>query len=114
MVEDGAQRLREICLALPEAKEVAMRPGPSYRVTDKIFANQRSRGGRISVWCKAPPGSQAVLLGADPQRFFSPPYYGPRGWVGMRLDQGPDWAEVEAFVKRSFRLVAPNRLAGGL
>ena len=110
-IEGAAERLREICLALPEAKEVAMRPGPSYRVVDKIFANERSRDGRLSVWCKAPPGSQDVLIGADPNRFFFPPYYGLKGWVGMRLDDGPDWAEVEAFVTRSFQLVAPRRLA---
>jgi hypothetical protein len=29
----------------------------------------------------------------------------------MRLDHAPDWNEVAAFVKRSYRLVAPKRLA---
>ena len=91
-----------------------MRPGPSYRVADKIFANERRHDGRISVWFKAPPGSQEVLIGADPERFFFPPYYGLKGWVGMRLDDAPDWSEVEAFVRRSYRLVAPKRLAAGL
>jgi hypothetical protein len=110
-MSDAAQKLRSICLALPEASEVAMRPGPSYRVEDKIFANERVVDGRVSVWGKAPQGSQAMLLAADPQRFFSPPYYGSKGWVGMRLDDGPDWSEVAAFVKRSYRLVAPKRLA---
>ena len=50
-------------------------------------------------------------MAADPERFFSPPYYGAKGWVGIWLDDGPDWREVEAFVKRSYRLVAPKRLA---
>ena len=40
------------------------------------------------MWCKAPPGSQQILIGADPERFFFPPYVGPKGWVGMRLDCG--------------------------
>jgi predicted DNA-binding protein (MmcQ/YjbR family) len=114
MSDDPTQRLRSICLALPQASEVAMRPGPSYRVEDKIFANDRRHDGRPSVWAKAPPGSQAVLIGADPRRFFSPPYYGPKGWVGMRLDDDPDWADVETFVRRSYRLVAPKRLAGAV
>jgi predicted DNA-binding protein (MmcQ/YjbR family) len=109
LVDGASGRLRAICLALPEATEVAMRPGPSYRVADKIFANERSRSGRLSVWCKAPDGSQEVLIGADPRRFFFPPYYGLKGWVGMHLDDGPDWTEVAAFVKRSFWLVAPRR-----
>ena len=108
---DAGQKLRSICLALPEASEVGMRRGPSYRVEDKIFANVRIVDGRLSVWGKAPPGSQAILLAADPERFFPPPYYGVKGWVGMRLDDAPDWNEVAAFVRRSYRLVAPKRLA---
>jgi predicted DNA-binding protein (MmcQ/YjbR family) len=52
-----------------------------------------------------------VLVGADPERFFAPPYVGPKGWVGMRLDRDPDWAEVAVLVRRSYGLVAPKRLA---
>jgi hypothetical protein len=66
------------------------------------------------VWCKAPPGSQAVLIGADPKRFFRPPYVGPKGWIGVRLDTAPDWDEVSVIVARSYRLVAPQRLAARL
>jgi predicted DNA-binding protein (MmcQ/YjbR family) len=109
-MSDAAQKLRSICLALPEAIEIGMRCGPSYRIEDKIFANERVVDGRLSVWGKTPPGSQAMLL-ADPERFFSPPYYGVKRWVGMRLDEAPDWNEVAAFVKRSYRLVAPKRLS---
>ena len=105
-------RLRRICLALPEAAEKETFGAPTFRVRDRIFA-MLSRGddGRVSMWCKAPPGSQAVLVGADPARFFVPPYVGPKGWIGMRLDGGPDWAEVELLVRRSYGLIAPKRLA---
>ena len=41
---DAAQKLREICLALPEATEVAMRRGPSYRVEEDF--RQRTHRGR--------------------------------------------------------------------
>jgi predicted DNA-binding protein (MmcQ/YjbR family) len=109
--EDPAERLRAICLALPEAVEVAMKRGPTYRVNDKIFAMDRRGDGRVSVWCKAPTGSQAILVGADAKRFFVPPYVGPKGWVGMRLDDAPDWDEVAALIRRSYRLIAPKRLA---
>jgi predicted DNA-binding protein (MmcQ/YjbR family) len=51
-----------------------------------------------------------VLVGADPERFFVPPYVGHRGWVGMRLDRRPDWNEVAELVRRSYRLTAPKRL----
>ena len=52
-----------------------------------------------------------MLVGADPFRFFVPPYLGPKGWIGMRLDEGPDWDEVAAIVRRSYRLIAPKKLA---
>ena len=36
---------------------------------------------------------------------------GAKGWIGVRLDEAVDWRETEAFVRRSYRLVAPKRLA---
>jgi predicted DNA-binding protein (MmcQ/YjbR family) len=83
----------------------------TFRVREKIFATEKRGDGRISLRCKAPPGSQMMLVGADPDRFFVPPYVGHKGWVGMRLDGDPDWGEVAAVVRRSYRLVAPKRLA---
>jgi predicted DNA-binding protein (MmcQ/YjbR family) len=71
---------------------------------------ERHGDGRLSFWCKAPPGSQQVLTGADPERFFVPPYVGSKGWIGMRLDRRPDWDEVAIVVKRSYRLIAPRKL----
>jgi predicted DNA-binding protein (MmcQ/YjbR family) len=43
-----------------------------------------------------------------------PPYVGHKGWIGMRLDQRPDWNEVAEVVRRSYRLVAPKRLVANL
>lgn len=103
-------RLRRICLALPEAEERETWGEATFRVRGKIFAMGVGRGREFALWCKAPPGAQAILVGADPERFFSPPYVGPKGWVGMWLTGGPDWAEVAGLVRRSFRLVAPRRL----
>lgn len=107
-------RLRAICLALPEATEKETWGDPTWRVRDKIFAMQKRGDGRDSLWCKAPPGSQEILVGADPGRFFVPPYVGPKGWIGVRLDSGPDWAEIARLVHRSYALIAPRRLAGSI
>jgi predicted DNA-binding protein (MmcQ/YjbR family) len=107
-------RLRAICLALPEAVEQEAWGDPTFRVRDRIFAMEKRGDGRVSVWCKAPPGSQMVLVGADPERFFVPPYVGHKGWIGMRLDDGPDWSEVAQVVTRSYRLIAPKSLAARL
>jgi predicted DNA-binding protein (MmcQ/YjbR family) len=103
-------RLRAICLALPEAIETGGVGNPSFKVRDKIFAMQHSVDGRPSMWCKAPPGVQDILVGSNPQRFFVPPYVGHHGWVGAWLDAEIDWDEIADLVEESYRLTAPKRL----
>src|SRR5580658_2623204 len=110
LVAIGA-RLRAICLMLPGAHEELMRRGPSYRVDDKIFALERPWSDWLALWCKVPQGTREIILGASPARFFIPPYFGAKGWIGVGLDEAADWREVEAFVHRSYRLIAPKRLA---
>ena len=67
-----------------------------------------------AVWCKAAPGNQALMVRAEPERYFVPPYVGPSGWVGVWLDGNPDWTEVQELMSDSYRLVAPKRLAARL
>lgn len=117
--EDPLDHLREICLALPEAHEVEAWGEPTFRVRGKIFAMYASDSnhhgaGRRAVWYKAAPGEQSLRMAHDPERFFSPPYVGPKGWIGMRLDGAVDWNEVAEDMRDAFRLVAPKRLAAML
>jgi len=100
-------RLRAICLALPEAVEKETWDIPTFRVRDKIFAMAHDPG---TVWCKAPRGVQSILVGSAPARFFVPPYVGHNGWIGIHFDSGSDWDEVEALIRRSYRMTAPKRL----
>jgi len=113
LLAEVTTRLRDLCLALPETTEVEAWGDPTFRIGGKIFAMLKTGDGRISVWCKAPHGSQEVLVGAEPEAFFVPPYVGTKGWVGMRLDRDPDWKDVSALVDRSYRLVAPKRRVSG-
>jgi predicted DNA-binding protein (MmcQ/YjbR family) len=103
-------RVRGICLALPEAVEKETWDIPTFRIRDKIFAMGHVADGRVAVMCKAPPGAQAVLIEAAPERFFRPPYVGPKGWIGIRLDGAVDWDEVTGLIDRSYRMTAPKRL----
>jgi hypothetical protein len=107
-------RLRAICLALPEAEERETWDTPTFRIRGKIFAMVQADAGKTAFWCKAPPGVQTILVNAAPERFFAPPYVGPKGWIGVRLDGGVDWAEVAELVRRSWRMTAPKRLAATL
>ncbi|MBM3546731.1 MAG: MmcQ/YjbR family DNA-binding protein [Alphaproteobacteria bacterium] len=114
MAASSTERLRRTCLALPEATEKEAWGDPTWRVKDKIFAMEKRGDGRVSVWFKAPKGSQEVLVGSDDERFFVPPYVGHKGWVGMRLDRRPDWKEVDLLIRRSYRMTAPKKLAAAL
>lgn len=114
MQEDPIERLRTLCMALPEATEGAGVGNPTFRVRNKIFAMQHPVNGRMTVWCKAPAGAQQVLVNSDPTRFFVPPYVGNKGWIGIWFDIDIDWEMVSDLVKDSYRLIAPKRLAAQL
>lgn len=109
------KRLVALCRALPEAE--AERAGAqhlAFKVRKKIFgyyAYDHHGDGRIALLCKAPPGEQSRLLEEDPERYFFPPYVGPKGWVGVRLDTPRvDWREVKNLVVVSYLLTAPDKL----
>ena len=104
------RRFQAICLKLPEAVEKETWGEPTFRIRDKIFAVYSSES-RPSATCKAPPGVQQILVGADPARFYVPAYVGPKGWIGIRLDEAADWTEIDSLITRSYRLIAPKRLA---
>jgi hypothetical protein len=110
-------RLREVCFSLPEVTEKEAWGEPTFRVRDKLFAmfaTDHHHDGNIAVWCKAAMGLQEVLIDADPERFFKPPYVGPKGWIGIRLDGKVDWDEVHALLAESWRMTAPPKLAATL
>jgi predicted DNA-binding protein (MmcQ/YjbR family) len=108
--------LREICLTYPEAMEAEAFGAPTFQVRNKNFAMLHRPEGRISVWCKAAPGAQEAYVLSEPDRYFAPPYLGPKGWIAAWLDADvfPDWAEIEEIIDQSYRLVAPRRLVARL
>jgi predicted DNA-binding protein (MmcQ/YjbR family) len=114
MSDDTLVRLRQICLAFPEATEQGGVGDPTFKVRDKIFAMRHPMDGRSSLWCKAPLGAQHVLVGSDPARFFVPPYVGHHGWIGLWLDVTLDWDEIADLIEESYRMTAPKRLLAQL
>ncbi len=107
-------RLRKICLALPEVTEKIAWGEPTFRVGGKMFvmfSNNHHNDGRVAAWCNATHATQDLLARTSPERYFVPPYQGTRGWVGVRLeDDRADWAEVAELVGEAYRMVAPKRL----
>ncbi len=114
------ERVRELCLALPEATERLSHGSPAFFVRGKrtfvMYLDDHHGDGRRALWCAAAEGMQEMLVAAAPEHHFVPPYVGHRGWVGVRLDRGIADDEVAGLVEDAWLAVAPARLiaASGL
>ncbi len=108
------RRIRAICLALPEVSERLSHGAPTFFVRGKkaflMVLTDHHGDGRFAIWCAAPTGMQSMLVEADPERFFVPPYVGHRGWLGVRLDRGLHWDELEGIAEDAYADVAPAKL----
>lgn len=108
------ERVRKLCLALPETSERLSHGAPTFFVREKrsfVMVMQNHHGdGIFGLWCAAPPGNQELLVAADAERFFRPPYVGHRGWLGVRLDRALDWDEIAGIVEDAWASVAPATL----
>jgi hypothetical protein len=71
--------VRRICLGLPEAEERLSHGSPAFFVRKRQFVHYwNDHHGHVmhALWCAAPPGAQAMLVAAEPDLFFVPPYVG--------------------------------------
>jgi hypothetical protein len=85
-------------------------------VRGRLFAqldDHHHGADRLAVWLPAAVGVREMLIGSDPTRFFVPPYVGPRGWVGVRIDRRPDWRVVATLVRDAWAQMAPAGLSRG-
>jgi hypothetical protein len=107
-------RLRAICLALPETSERLSHGAPTFFVREKraflMVLTDHHGDGRFAIWCAAGEGVQSMLVEADAEKFFVPPYVGHRGWLGVRLDVGLDWNELAGIAEDAYAEVAPAKL----
>jgi len=108
------ERIRQICLGLPETTERLSHGAPTFFVRQKrafvMVLNNHHGDGRFALWCAAPDGLQKMLVESEPARFFVPPYVGHRGWLGVRLDGSLHWEELTGIVEDAYAEVAPRKL----
>jgi hypothetical protein len=112
--ERTLERIRDLCLGLPETSERLSHGAPTFFVREKraflMVLTDHHGDGRFAIWCAAATGMQGMLVGADPDRFFVPPYVGHRGWLGVRLDRGLEWTEIAGIAEDAYAEVAPAKL----
>jgi predicted DNA-binding protein (MmcQ/YjbR family) len=109
------ERLEAIVARLPEAVRVDIAEWgdhPTFRVRDKnfVFSDQAAR--ELSL--KLPKEEAAAVVATDPA--VNPTGYGlgRHGWIAFSVpdDAGDErWQLIEEWVRTSYTLVAPKRLA---
>ncbi len=104
--------LREICLGLPDAYEQQAWKGTRWMVRKKTFAHvlsvENDDGDALVVLAFRSDGDELEILRQTGHPFFV------LGWgrnaIGMVIDDGIDWNEVDELVTESFCVMAPKKL----
>jgi len=101
------QRVRKICLAYAGAMEKVSHGEPTFFTPKRVFAmisNNHHGDGHVAVWLPAAPGVQGELIAERPDTFYSPPYVGKGGWVGVEIaNVGDD--ELGALIHEAWQLI---------
>jgi hypothetical protein len=106
--------VRRVCLGFPEAVEVEAWGRPTFRAGKKIFAVFSGTDERPWGLIFKPDSEERDALLED-ERFYSPPYFGPSGWLALDLEAAPvDWDEVRELADASYRQVALKRMLKAL
>jgi hypothetical protein len=109
------ERVRELCLLLPETSERLSHGQPAFFIRGKrsfvMYLDNHHDDGRLALWCAAPEGMQEALVESTPEHYFRPPYVGHRGWIGVRLDRDLDWNDVAGAIEDAYLTVAPKQLS---
>lgn len=111
MENEHLHRVRRICAALPGTTEKISHGEPTFFVNKKVyvmFSNNHHNDGHVAVCIPAAPGTQEMLVGTWPRKFYRPPYVGVRGWVGIELDEVDD-EELTSHIHDAWRLIAPKK-----
>ena len=105
------QRLRSLCAKLPESVEDQQFGNPAFRAGKKAYCllAHGQNGPYLQIWV----GRDAQESFTD-KRFSIPPYVGHNGWLNLNLNEQPDWTEVAAMIKTSYRHFALKRMLKAL
>jgi hypothetical protein len=107
-------KVRRACLALPDTTEKIAWGSPTFRVGGRLFVmfmDHHHGDGRLAIWCNAAEGAQEAFVTSDPERYFIPPYVGPSGWLGVRLDRGLALEEVSRRIRAAHQATVEEHAA---
>jgi predicted DNA-binding protein (MmcQ/YjbR family) len=103
------ERVRAICRGFPDVAEVRTWGRPTFRAGTRIFLLVSASMHRPYSIVFKPIAAEHPAYLAD-ERFFSPPYWGPGGWLAIDIDRpDTDWTLLAELVDTSYRQVALKR-----
>jgi predicted DNA-binding protein (MmcQ/YjbR family) len=101
-------RLRPICLGLPEAYEEPAWIGTRWRIRGRTFAHVYTVDAECRLTFRSPGDEiEGLVAGGHP---FAKADWGDNV-IRMELDGDVDWTEVGELLTESYLLLAPKRLA---
>lgn len=112
-------KVGELAMALPEVATKSSHGAPGWRIatskSGKFFAyvSIRHHGENAVALLVKTSGldEQAALIKAEPDIYYKPAYYGPSGWIAIRLDRpNVDWDHIADWLRKSWSFVAPKKL----
>ena len=109
--DEVVDRLRDLCLALPDAYEQRAWVGTRWMVRKKTFAHVLGVETDEAAWVVLTFRSHGEEL--ETLRNVGYPYYmlaWGRDALGMVIDHDTDWEEVREIVTESFCVMAPKKL----
>ena len=108
------ERVRRICVALPEAVEIEAWGRPTFRAAKPIFVHVAATAENpFSIIVKTDPEEHLALM--QDGRFFGAPYYDRTRWLAVALDAADtDWDLLAEVIETSYRQVANRRQLAAL
>jgi phosphoribosylglycinamide formyltransferase 1 len=111
--------LRKRARLLPSSEERTSHGSPGFAITGgkffAMFSHQHHNDGITALLVKTSgEEEQTMLIEQDDELYYRPQYYGPAGWIGIRLDLGRnDWGHIGEWLRKSWLAVAPPKLRRG-
>ena len=102
------EKLRKICLSLPNTKETNNFGHQWFRVKEKAFCIFSGTPEEPLLSVKVPKRDQSLFL-EDP-RFIKTPYIGQHGWISFQAAKAPvKWEEMTELIHSSYELCGGKR-----
>lgn len=104
--EEALEKMREICLALPDTREGAHFGETAFYVKDKLFATCGEKHGVCEIIFGLEPDHAAALVKND-SRFK--PYARDKRAVVLEASKVKSWSELEPLIHESYALRKPSK-----